>query len=143
MLIIFYSFMGSYLDIYESGWRSSLVRIHFPAQARGIWKGVFFICVLKTIFLHRLGEYRTDTFEHAVLGLIGGVCSRPFSFTGSRNIKHTPSRMPCEVSSEVSVRDHFPAHARGILNRHLRECRVRSLRRCLLETIFLHRFGEY
>ena len=43
----------------------------------------------------------------------------------------------------MSVRDHFPAQARGILNRHLRECRARSLGRCLLETIFLQRLGEY
>ena len=43
----------------------------------------------------------------------------------------------------VSVTYCFPAQARGILNRHLRQGRARSLRRCLLETIFLHRLGEY
>ena len=37
----------------------------------------------------------------------------------------------------MSVRVHFPAQARAILNRHPRQGRVEPLRRCLLESIFL------
>ena len=38
---------------------------------------------------------------------------------------------------------HFPAGAQGILNRYLREGRVKPLRMCRLESIFLHRLEEY
>ena len=42
-----------------------------------------------------------------------------------------------------SLRVHFPAQVRGILNRHLRQDVAKPLRRCLLDSIFLHGLEEY
>ena len=58
------------------------VRVHFLAQARGIWnthlrQGMAKLprrSLLQSIFLHSLAEYLADTFDKAVLGLFGGVC---------------------------------------------------------------------
>ena len=99
------------------------VRVRFPAQAwailnRHLRQGridSLRTCLLESIFLHRLRQYGTDTFDKVVLSL----------------------------SSKVSVRDHFPAQAQAILNRHLRQGRIVSLLKCLLESIFLHRLGQY
>jgi len=55
----------------------------------------------------------------------------------------TPSTRRCKASSEASVRVHFPARARAIWNRHLRQGRVKPVQRCLLESVCLHGLGEY
>ena len=91
------------------------VRYRFPAQAHGMLSGR-----QSKIYLN-IGSNSYDFCVSVCLELSVWSC----------------------LSVEVSGRDHFPAQARGILNRHLRQGRVRSLRRCLLETILLHRLGEY
>ena len=91
------------------------VRYRFPAQAHGMLSGR-----QSKIYLN-IGSNSYDFCVSVCLELSVWSC----------------------LSVEVSGRDHFSAQARGILNRHLRQGRVRSLRRCLSETTLLHRLGEY
>ena len=134
------------------------VRGNFPAQAREKCKqtppkavfsclnfSLIWRCMLGTIFLHSLMEFNQKIYLN--IGIISydfwvSVCLELSVWASNRHLGHRKLDFQIFLS-QVSVRDHFPAHARGILNRHLRGCRVRSLRRCLLETILLHRLGEY
>ena len=124
-------------------------------------------CMLGTIFLHRFMEFNQKIslniglffydfwvsvcLELSVWSCLFGV------LTDTLDSKSSISRNLCPrclfgavclsvcapVCRFVSVRLRFPAQSRAILNRHVRQGRVDSLRRCLLESIFLHRLGQY
>ena len=124
-------------------------RYHFPAQTHGIQSRSY----SKTYFNSECFSYDfwvSVCLELSVWSCLFGVLtdtldskSSIFRLLCPRCLFGAVCLFVCMPVCWFGSRDNFPAQARGILNRHLRQGRVRSLRRCLLETIFLHRLGEY
>ena len=124
------------------------VTYHFPAQAHGIQSRSY----SKTCF-------NTDCFSYvfwvsvclelSVWSCLFGVLTDTLDSKSSISRNLCPRCLFGAVCLSVglpecrfvSVGVRFRAQARGILNGHLRQGRVKHLRRCLLETTFLHRLG--
>ena len=124
-------------------------------------------CMLGIIFLHRFMEFNQKIslniglffydfwvsvcLELSVWSCLFGVLtdtleskSSILRFFYSRCLFGAVCLFVCTpVCRFVSLRVRFRAQARGILNGHLRQGRARPLRRCLLESIFLHGLEEY
>ena len=125
-------------------------RYHFPAQTHGIQSRSY----SKTYFNSECFSYDfwvSVCLELSVWSCLFGVLTDTLDSKSSISRNLCPrclSGVVClsvcvPVCRFVSVRLRFPAQVRAILDRHLRQGRVDSLRRCLLESIFLHRLGQY
>ena len=124
------------------------VRYHFPAQAHGIQSRSY----SKTYFNSNCFSYDfwvSVCLELSVWNCLFGVLTDTLDSKSSISTNLCPRCLFGAVCLSVClpecrfvpVRVRFHAQALETLNGHLRQGRVKHLRRCLLESIFLHKLG--
>ena len=125
------------------------VRYHFPARAHGIQSRSYSKAYFNTDCVS-YDFWVSVCLEVSVWNCLFGVLtdtldskSSIFRFLCPRCLFGAVCLFICmPVCWFGSLRVRFRAQARGILNGHLRQGRVKPLRRCPLEFIFLDKLGE-